>query len=202
VPARPPGGAAAALLLAALVAASGLLPLAVGCTATSPAPSMARRTIEQAQRDPHGAWINITTDRGEVAGELLAVEPAALVVASTAGFQRVPVARIRRWTLAWYEADNDGVILVGVLGTLSTLSHGFWLVFTAPLLWMIPTPVMARAQSRQGHEEEDGPSSVAHLSLVRYARFPAGLPPGFDPIAPAITAPGAAAPPVSPGTRP
>ena len=166
------------------LAASGWLPLAGGCTASSPAPPGARLTMEQAQRDPRGAWINIITDQEAVAGELLAVEAQALVVASTAGFQRVPVTRIRSWTLSWYEAENDGVILFGVVGTLSTLSHGWWLVLTAPLLWMIPTPIMARAQSKQGHESGTG-RDEGHLRLAAYARFPAGLPPGFDPTAPA-----------------
>jgi len=172
------------LSCACALAASGWLPLAGGCTASSPAPPGARLTMEQAQRDPRGAWINIVTDQEEVAGELLAVEAQALVVASTPGFRRVPVTRIRSWTLSWYEAENGGVIVYGLLGTLSTLSHGWFLVLTAPLLWMIPTPIMARAQSRQGHESGtlgDG----RHLRLAAYARFPAGLPPGFDPTAPA-----------------
>jgi hypothetical protein len=174
---------ALAALLAVSVSLTGWLPLA-GCTASSPAPRGSRRTIEQAQRDPRGAWINIRTDTGEVAGELLAVEQSAVVVASTAGFQRVPVARIREWTLAWYEASNSGVLGYNVIGTLSTLSHGFWLVFTAPLLWILPGTVIARQQSRQGYESSRSGDPVAHLALARYARFPAGLPPGFDPSAP------------------
>ncbi len=175
---------AALMACACGLAVSGWLPLAGGCTAASPAPPGARLTMEQAQRDPHGAWINIVTFEGEVAGELLAVEAQALVVASTtAGFQRVPVAKIRSWSLSWYEADNGGVITFGVLGTLSTLSHGWWLIFTAPLLWMIPTPIMARAQSKQGHESGSLGDAAGHLRLAAYARFPAGLPPGFDPAA-------------------
>ena len=174
---------AALLSCVSALAVSGWLPLAGGCTAASPAPPGSRLTMEQAQRDPHGAWINIVTLQGEVAGELLAVEAKALVVASTAGFQRVPVARIRSWSLSWYEADNGGVIVFGVLGTLSTLSHGWFLVLTAPLLWMIPTPIMARAQSKQGHESGSLGDADGHLHLAAYARFPAGLPPGFDPTA-------------------
>lgn len=165
-----------------------LAALLAGCTAASPAPPSARRTIREAQRSPHGAWINIVTVEGEVAGELLAVEPRALVVASTAGFRRVPVAGVRRWTLAWYEAQNDGVLAMVALGTASTLSHGFWLIFTAPLLWWAPGIAMSRAQSAQGYEE-GGPDPVAHLALRRYARFPAGLPPGFEP---ALSPPGGA----------
>lgn len=177
------GGRAIALVVAgALVGAAGL-PLAAGCTAASPAPPGARSTMDQAQRTPRGAWINLVTDRGEVAGELLAVEARALVVASRRGFARVPVAQIRSWSLAWYEADNASVIGYGILGTLSTLSHGAWLIFTAPLLWIIPTPIMARAQSKQGHESSDEGNTTLR-ALTPYARFPAGLPPGFDPTAP------------------
>lgn len=171
--------AVAALLVLAL---AGSMPAA--CTAASPAPPSARRTMAEAQRDPHGAWINIDTGRGEIAGELLAVEPRALVVQSTVGFQRVPLPTIRRWTLAWYQGDNSSVIAFNVVGTLSTLSHGYWLVFTAPLLWMIPGTVMARAQSKQGQESNDRPDPVSLAALAMYARFPAGLPPGFDPTVP------------------
>jgi hypothetical protein len=155
-----------------------------GCTAASPAPASARRTMDQAQRDPRGAWINVVTDRGGVAGELLAVEARALIVLSTVGFQRVPIDSVRGWSLAWYDADNAGVIAYGVVGTLSTLSHGWWAVFTAPLLWMIPSPIMARAQSKQGYESGNRLAPDEHLALARYARFPAGLPPGFDPTVP------------------
>jgi hypothetical protein len=170
---------AAAVLLA--VAFAGSMP---ACSVASPAPASARVSMEAAQRDPHGAWINISTDRGGVAGELLAVEPRAVVVQSSAGFQRVPMGAIRSWSLAWYEADNSGVIGYNVLGTLSTLSHGFWLVFTAPLLWMIPGTAIARSQSGQGYESGENGDPGELDWLAKYARFPAGLPPGFDPTVP------------------
>lgn len=168
-----------AVLLAALVA--GSIP---ACSVASPAPASARVSMEAAQRDPHGAWINIATDRGGVAGELLAVEPRAVVVQTPAGFQRVPFSAFRGWSLAWYEADNSSVLAFNVVGTLSTLSHGFWLVFTAPLLWMIPGTVMARAQSGQGYESGANGDPGDLDWLAKYARFPAGLPPAFDPTVP------------------
>src|SRR5262245_1835739 len=83
---------AGALLLAVAVASAGATP---ACRVASPAPASARLSMEAAQRDPHGAWINIATDRGGVAGELLAVEPRAVIVQTSAGFQRVPAASIR-----------------------------------------------------------------------------------------------------------
>ncbi len=172
-------GAGALLLAAALAASNG-----TACSVASPAPASARVSLEQAQRDPHGAWINLSTDRGGVAGELLAVEPRALVIQSPTGFQRVPIAAIRGWSLAWYEADNGSVLAFNVVGTLSTLSHGLWLVFTAPLLWMIPGTAMARTQSGQGYLDSGDGDVTPLLSLTRYARFPGGLPPGFDPTVP------------------
>ncbi len=170
-----------AVLLAVAVVSAGAAP---ACTVASPAPASARLTMDAAQRDAHGAWINLSTDRGGVAGELLAVEPRAVVVQTSAGFQRVPIQDIRSWSLAWYEADNSGVIGFAVVGTLSTLSHGLFLVFTAPLLWMIPGTAMARVQSRKGYESGEVGDPVAMAALAMYARFPAGLPPGFDPTVP------------------
>jgi hypothetical protein len=155
--------------------------LLAGCTATSPAPPTARRTIQQAQRDPHGAWINVTTSSGEVAGELLAVEREALVVESTRGFQRIPIASVRKVSLAWFEADNSGIIAWNLVGTLSTLSHGFFLVLTAPLLWWVPGSISARSASRQGYASAEAGELVKLHSFARFARFPGGLPPGFDP---------------------
>lgn len=155
------------------------------CTASTPAPPTARLTLEQAQRSPRGGWINIVTVSGAVGGELLAVEERALVLESRRGLQRIPLADIRSVSLSWYEASNAGVLGWNVLGTLSTLSHGFFLIFTAPLLWMVPGTVNARGQSKQGHESFDvslaDPAVVQEL--VPYARFPAGLPPGFEPAA-------------------
>jgi hypothetical protein len=170
-----------AVLLAVAVASAGATP---ACTVASPAPASARLTMDAAQRDAHGAWINLSTDHGGVAGELLAVEPRTVVVQTSAGFQRVPIHDIRSWSLAWYEADNSGVVGFAVVGTLSTLSHGFFLVFTAPLLWMIPGTAMARVQSGKGYESGGVGDPVAMAALAMYARFPAGLPPGFDPTVP------------------
>lgn len=156
-----------------------LLVALAGCTAATPAPPTARLSMHEAQRSPHGAWINVVTEQGAFGGELLAIEPRDIVIETPRGVLRVPRPQVRSVSLAWYEADNSPVIAVNVLGTLSTLSHGVFLIFTAPILWWTGGTLTSRAQSRQGLESVHGANAHELQALQVYARFPAGLPRDF-----------------------
>ena len=114
-----------------------------------------------------------STGRPVVEGELIAIDETAFHVLSRTGLQSVPRASGHRITLVGYGNRAGALVGWSVAGGISTLSHGGFLLFTAPM-WAITGIVASHTEKRAGiwHDDE---------LARRYARFPQGLPPGFDP---------------------
>jgi hypothetical protein len=159
--------------LAALVVA--------GC-ASSPAPPAWRRSLGQAQRSPYGAYCRANLRGGRsIAGELLAVAPTGVIIDDHLRLRRVPTACVITMEVVAFEAPRSGALGWGLLGALSTISHGFILIFSAPV-WLIVTPIATYGQGRAGYQRyAQGPSL---LEAQPWARFPQGMPPGFFEVAP------------------
>jgi hypothetical protein len=133
-------------------------------------------SLEVMERGGFGAWIALTTTAGaSLEGELISVEPASLslIMPGSGRLTVVQKASIAEGSVYKYESDS----LAGwaVVGTLSTLSHGFFLIFTAPI-WSLSSAGIAGSESRhviielaRGKWDE----------VAKWARFPQGMPPGF-----------------------
>ncbi|HTM23260.1 MAG TPA: hypothetical protein VL172_22215 [Kofleriaceae bacterium] len=161
--------ATAALALAGLLAA--------GCSATDPAPARWRRTVAQAQRSPFGAWVNVELRRGPViSGELLAVEPERIFLGSRGQLRPLAIAAIAKVTVSAYAVDSSGVAMTSVLGGLSTLSHGWFLVLSLPVWTLLGIP-LSRSASGQGFLAAGDPDAIR--GLRKWARFPQGMPAGM-----------------------
>jgi hypothetical protein len=150
-----------------------------GCAATSPAPPSWQRTMAEAALTPYGAWANVTLTTGQVvSGELLAVDQQTAFVGLSAGLRVLPIRCVTSLRLAVYEGDSLGPGLVSFLGLLSTASHGFLLVFSAPV-WGITAGMTTYNSSATGHRTFAARSTPDLEQARRFARFPAGLPPGY-----------------------
>jgi hypothetical protein len=146
------------------------------------APREWRPQAVAAQRSFHGGWIRIEAVEasgaksrgGPIAeGELIAIDETAFHVLSRAGLQSVPRARAHRITLVGYGNRAGALTIWSVAGGISTLSHGGFLLFTAPM-WTVAGIVAAHTERRAGTWHAD--------DLARpFARFPQGLPPDLDP---------------------
>lgn len=154
---------------------------APGC-AGNPAPREWRPPAAVAQRSSRGGWITIeavgasrvrSTDRPLAEGELIAIDETAFHVLTTGGLQSVPRASAHRITLVRYGTPGGTLALWAVAGGFSTLSHGGFLLLTAPM-WAIAGIAATLTEKRAGMLHDD---DLAR----RFARFPQGLPPGFDP---------------------
>ena len=152
--------------------------LVFSCTASNPAPQKWRRSVKTSQESPFGAWIIIKLGSGpRIEGELLAVGKRELVVSRGGKPARIARSRVREATLVAYTADNSGLLAGVVLGTLSTLSHGFALVLSAPI-WMLAGGGTARAHSARGFlTSRQGLGSLDEFR--KWARFPQGTPRHF-----------------------
>jgi hypothetical protein len=98
-----------------------------------------------------------------------------VLVLNKSGVTDIPAAEIKRTRLELYD-ENKIVGLWAALGTLFTLSHGFYLVLSAPI-WVISGISGAVGESRSGIVEIEGSSPE---EFRKYARFPQGLPAGID----------------------
>lgn len=137
-------------------------------------------TIEKMERQGYGSFITITTLSGQqVSGELISVERSLIRVlrfgAGTGALTWVASTDVKAADVYEYEAEG-GFGAWGVLGTLTTITHGFFLFISAPV-WIITSSVVAGAETR--HVILSYPE-VGWSEIVKWARFPQGLPPGVD----------------------
>jgi len=146
------------------------------------------------QKRGFGGWIVIMQrDGGMHAGELISVDSGVVRVLGPRGLSVVPMPAILSASLYEYEYEG-GLGAWGVLGGLSTISHGFVLIISFPI-WMIATAVTAGAESRHIRIEYPDRSWAA---FGKWARFPQGMPMGMDPRA--LVTPRAAIPQPPPPT--
>lgn len=118
----------------------------------------------------------LADDGGTVKGELLAVSSEAIFVADGSGLVAVSSEVVREVRVELEARSGAAMGALTALGALSTLSHGFYLVFTLPI-WLgtgIPTSVNeGRAASASGAPTDP--------HLRDFARFPQGLPASWPP---------------------
>ena len=156
------------------IGALWLLALSGSCFRTT-APSSYLPTAAEATRDAYGGWIRVQNrDDTQVEGELLAATVDTLHVLSFGGWLAMPVAQVRVATLTAFRVPLDGIIIWGALGGLSTISHGFVLILTAPT-WIVASSLAGASASKAPRVR-----SVDPAKLAPFARFPQGLPPDID----------------------
>jgi hypothetical protein len=159
-----------------------------GCSG-APNPDPRQPSLEDIQRSGLGGWVQITTIYGVyLEGELISVEGPTVRIfpAGASGIVSLTKAEIANGRLFRYVSDT-GFGGWGVIGTISTLSHGAWLIFSAPI-WMIWTGITTSSEGN--HVISDlKPGAENWAEVSRWARFPQGMPRGFAQPAPGATDP-------------
>ena len=154
--------------------------LLAGC-ATNPAPKGWLPRAAGVPQDPRGAWI-VVDRQGRAApsaGELISVGDDGVSILTRDGLVVVSSGTIRRATLAIHAGDSFSPATWGALGAVSSLSHGYLLLFTFPI-WVGVGTATAVAESKAPLLVHP---PVALAAFRDYARFPQGLPPGLEPAA-------------------
>jgi hypothetical protein len=167
-------------MFARVLAVVGVLALFPACMASSPAPEAWRRSMDDVQKVALGAWTRVQGKGLVVDGELLAADEDSLVLARGDYVTLVPPACIETVTVAAFEGAPGQTIAWGVVGSLSTVSHGLFLIFSLPI-WVATTGGATYGHSKAGYIEADfRKARGAEVENVRkWARFPQGLPPGY-----------------------
>jgi hypothetical protein len=153
--------------------------LAVGCAVTN-APEGWRPSPRAMQTDTHGGWIYVkcasaSERKAELGGELIAIGKDSIYVANET-LHSVAISSVKSAQLGAYNPHTNEMAGLVFLGTLSSVSNGILLVFTAPL-WIIGGSMATRARSFEPILEYPG---RALSSFAPFARFPQGLPAGLD----------------------
>ncbi len=153
-----------------------------GCA--SGIPPEFRRSMKDAQWKPTGAFARLHLSAQEYAGELIAVEPEAFILETNGHVLLLPPQCVERVTLSMFESEKAPIVAWGLLGTVSTLSHGAYFLLTAPI-WLFSTAIATGAQAGAGsllEERLTNPTpEVVRERLRKWARFPQGLPSGYVP---------------------
>jgi hypothetical protein len=133
----------------------------------------------EAQAGAYGGWIELSYDQAteqRADGELIAVSADSVWVLSQDQALVIPTTAVKAGKLTAYAAQKGSLTLWTVVGTLSTISNGGFLLFTAPM-WIIGGSLAVGGESRA--PERKSPS-LAWGELAPFARFPQGMPEGID----------------------
>ncbi|MBI1807349.1 MAG: hypothetical protein HYR76_09900 [Ignavibacteria bacterium] len=142
--------------------------------ASTRAPSGWLPDADQARSSMFGGWVEIKSRQGQIWGELIAVSDDTVFVADTT-LRAITSTEILSARLVTY--DGGGLMGLSVLlGTLSTISNGGFLILTAPM-WLIGGSIAAT--SRSYDPIIDYPAKPLK-QFVPFARYPQGLPPNID----------------------
>lgn len=161
--------------LAVLTAALLVSASAAGCLHN---PDPRPRSMSAVHTDAHGGFVVVRVG-GQVnhQGELIAVGPEGVWVLARQRLILTPHEQVSGLDLYAYDVSIAGTTGLGLLGTLSTISHGFFLVFSAPI-WLVTTIATSASQSRSAYEWYAGDGDD-WSELMKWARFPQGMPPGL-----------------------
>jgi hypothetical protein len=138
-------------------------------------------SINQIEDNSHGASILVYLQpHGIMKGELLAIDSNDLSILQYSYDERVmtaaiiPINRIRNFEIQYAKPKNYGWSIP--LLTLSTISHGWYLIFTLPLNLIVTISTTAGSQNSFMYNKKE----ISLNELKMFARFPQGLPKGID----------------------
>ncbi len=147
----------------------------IGCAHTN-APGGWLSEPQDLSSDPYGGWVTLKLKSNEqLTGELIAVSGDSIYVADSS-LHVVAQSDVLKARLVAYNSHAGKMGTWTILGTLSTISHGFFLLLSAPV-WMIGGGIATVARSRE--PILDYPKHNFNR-FAPFARFPGGLPEDID----------------------
>ena len=157
-------------MLATLVAVCG------GCYSSSAPPRWLPTAVET-QGDAFGSWIHVREQKQSaplVEGELIAIDADTVHILADGRLVSVPRSRLCCAEVTAYRMEIGELQAWTLLGVISTASHGWGLVVTAPL-WTLAGTIAASNASYAPRIVSTDP-----MVLRPFARFPQGIPQGLD----------------------
>ena len=171
----------------------------IGCATTKAPSGWLPDSNEEIDKRAYGSWIYIELNKDnrfdtnkkdnlldesdiyydEFSGEFVAIDSNSIYILSNLecksfNFKNILYAHLQTRT-------NSKYLMAGwsVLGALSTISHGFFLILTGPL-WIISGIGTTINESYEDVYTKNYPTEDWWIQFSRYARFPQGLPKSVD----------------------
>jgi len=159
-----------------------------GC-ATSYAPDNWLPNTDQIQKEAYGGWLTLyvsdystTQNYGtpeEISGEFISSDSINVYLLAVDNLLTINKSDIKEAIL---ELDDKNSLEYGAwagVGTLATISHGKFLIISAPL-WLIVGISAASGESFRDRYVEEMPAATYWEEVQKFARFPQGIPPNLD----------------------
>ncbi|MFV1884896.1 MAG: hypothetical protein ACMZ7B_10445 [Balneola sp.] len=145
----------------------------IGC-ATTTAPSGVLRSPDFEAQNIFGGWVELKTGVEKIDGELLAIEQDSIfLITMDNTFVSLAKDQIVSAKLTGYDMQNALASLAVFAGSVSTVSHGFYLVLTFPM-WIIGGPISATSHVKSAQINYKNESDWYNMS--EFARYPQGMP--------------------------
>ncbi len=133
---------------------------------------------EKISEDVYGAWItlklNNINDYYFLGGEFIGYEEKTVFLLNENGLSQIAVEEIQEAIIDLYQRETSSLTGWTVGMTLSTCSHGFGLIFTAPI-WIISGIINSVIASHSGRFAKENPDDDWFEAVKRYSRFPGGI---------------------------
>jgi hypothetical protein len=153
-----------------------MLLLLIGSCTTVKAPqgSVPRRTDLPA--DAFGGWITVVHENTSYEGELIAIPDDSLILLNNNGCISLSKDGIINARLIIYNTDYGRFARWTVLGSIGSLSNGFFLIGTLPLWIIVGSSISSGEAKRTNYIVYTG---KGWEEINKFARFPQGLPSDF-----------------------
>jgi hypothetical protein len=153
--------------------------LFAGC-ATTTAPWKWLSGASETQSQAYGGWFQTTeTVNPKVenfAGELIASQNDSVFILTGLGLKAIAWEQITRAKVTMYDSKANQIGIWTSLGTLSTMSHGWFFLLSAPV-WITTGTIFWITQSYKPQLKYPNKSKE---DFRKYARFPQGLNESID----------------------
>ena len=153
----------------------------IGC-ATTYAPADWLPKTEDIPKNIYGGWITIITETNSLDSEDLGMQYSGEFIAEDSStvfllydtLYQIPKNKIKSSILELDSKNATGYGLWTAGGIVSTISHGFFLIISAPV-WLvtgIPTTILESSRDRY---EAEYPDEIYWNEVKKFARFPQGV---------------------------
>lgn len=151
----------------------GLLTLIIGsCTSPRYLPSSDKIDVNE-----YGSYIKIVyKTKSHIDGELIAIDSNKIVLLTEKTKQcvTVPINEIKHFSLRYAKSKHYGWTIP--VFTFSTISHGVFLIFTAPVNLIVTISVTMGGENAFKYSDKN----MTYDKLGMFARFPQGIPANID----------------------
>jgi len=136
------------------------------------------------ERQAYGGWLHLEIPNGkeiiEEGGEFIGVRDTVVyLLDAKRGVLMIPMSTITFASVDFHDKETGKFAGWTVAGSLSTVTHGFWLILSFPA-WILFGTISTVGVSHLGSEEESNPDQAWWQKVTKFARFPQGLPPSLD----------------------